>query len=113
MPGIDIDGGGLDMFPEQARPGIEALVKVAADIRAMLDRRITEIAGLDNQLGKGQAGARFYLSYQPFVDAVIPQMRELIASTEAHGANGLACVDQYVQQDLENRGIVQSVNSGS
>lgn len=109
MAGIDRDGGGIDMYPAQARTAIAALQKVATDIRATFEQRLREVTGLDSQLGNGQAGAAFYLKYQPFVDQVIPQLRELITSTEGHGANGISCVSQYVRQDMENRGVIQSV----
>lgn len=112
MAGIDIDGGGIDMFPDQAGAAIAAFQKVAADIQSMLDRRITQIAGLDSQLGKGQAGARFGMSYQPFVDQVVPQLRELVTATQGHGDNGMTCVSQYVRQDMVNRGIVENVEPG-
>lgn len=108
MPeGIDRDGGGIDMHPDQAKAAITGLDQAAVACGDQITRRINDIAGLDSQLGTDLFGASFAMQYQPFVDELVPQVHELNLSVRDFANNGQLCAAEYVRQDQENRSTVQ------
>lgn len=105
--GIDINGGGIDMYPEPTRAAITEFGAATAAIHANFDRRIGEIAALDGQLGKGRLGEQAARQYNPFMDQVRGEMDRLRPIAEQRTRDGLEVVDQYVRQDLENRELIR------
>lgn len=120
MPeGIDVDGGGIDMFPDETKTAINALKAAIQTVGTTFETNLGTIAGLDSQLGGGGAfrggtlGAVAYMQYQPAVDAIVPQVRTLITQSVSYGDDGLRCVDKYVNQDKTNKGIIQGAQPPS
>lgn len=111
--GIDreLDGGGMDMYPDQTRTALTGFDQAVFRCEAKLQSLIGEIAGLDSQLGTDMFSATFATQYQPFVDGLVPQVNELNKSGRDYAANGFTCVNQYVQQDAANKATLQ--NSGN
>lgn len=109
MDGIDINGGGIDMRPEATRAALTAFTGVAKAIADSFEQNLGVVAGLDSQLGKGTMGARAYMDYQPFVDQVVPQLRELNTGSQDYGNGGFKCVDRYVEQDRVNQANLQQI----
>jgi hypothetical protein len=107
--GIDIDGGGMDMYPAEARATITGFGNVARAIATTFEENLGVVAGLDSQLGQGTLGARAYMQYQPFVDQVVPQLRELNTACPAYADGGISCVDRYEEQDRINQQNLQGV----
>lgn len=109
MAGIDTDGGGIDLYPEQARAAITEMKTVATAIGETFESRLGQVAQLDSQLGKGTLGAQAYMQYQPAVDEAVPQIRELNTAAPAYADGGLRCVDTLVTQDQVNQQNLEGV----
>lgn len=107
--GIDVDGGGIDIYPEPARAAITEFKSVAAAIATTFEKNLGTVAGLDSQLGKGTLGAIAYQQYQPVVDKVVPMLRDLNTGSKDYADGGLKCVDRLVEQDRVNKGNLDSV----
>jgi hypothetical protein len=107
--GIDVDGGGMDMYPAETRTAITGFGSVARAIAATFEENLGVVAGLDSQLGQGTLGARAYMQYQPFVDQVVPQIRELNGACPGYADSGMTCVDRYEEQDRINQQNLQGV----
>jgi hypothetical protein len=111
--GIDreLDGGGMDMYPDQARAAINGFDQAVFRIEAKFKSLLGEIAGLDSQLGTDRFSADFAVQYQPFVDQLVPQVNELNKSGRDYAGSGHTIVNAYVQQDKENKATIQNAGN--
>jgi hypothetical protein len=107
MAGIDIDGGGLDIFPDLAKGVISSLGTAGGTLHQAFETKLGEIAALDSQLGNGPLGEKAYWEYQPFVDSVVERIRDMKGPLDEKVANGNQCVDIYVEQDLKSKQAVE------
>lgn len=100
--GIDVNGGGIDMYPDATSAAIAGLAKAAADFRQAWLGRLTLINGLDSQLGNGPLGQQFAPNYNNTVRQIVDGIDELGRRIEERVAFGDFAVKEYVAADQDN-----------
>ncbi len=106
--GIDLDGGGVDMFPSATSAAIAALGAAGAGFRTEWLGKLGEIAALDSQLGKGPLGRPFARQYIDAVKQIVDGLDELGRRIETRVQFGDRCVKDYVATDQENARIMRT-----
>lgn len=99
MPGIDRDGGGIDMFPDLTTGVVTQLGKAGEKVETAWRARLGEIAGLDGQLGNGPLGVLIAEEYNPAAEEIVRGMDDTRASVVESVDVGHRCVGIYVETD--------------
>ncbi|OLR95292.1 hypothetical protein [Actinokineospora bangkokensis] len=104
MPGIDRDGGGIDMFPDLTEAAVDAIGQAGSALDAQWRGKLGEIAGLDSQLGNGPMGVAVAGQYNPSVDQITAGMDQTRDAVTQSVDLGHRCVGIYVQADQQSAG---------
>jgi hypothetical protein len=105
--GIDLNGGGVDMFPSATSSAMASLGAAGAGFRAEWLGKLGEIAAIDSQLGKGPLGRPFARQYIDAVKQIVDGLDELGRRIETRVDFGNRCVREYVATDQENARIMR------
>jgi hypothetical protein len=100
--GVDVDGGGIDMYPDATNAALAALAGVAASFRQAWLGKLTTINGLDSQLGKGPMGRAFAPDYNASIQSIVDALDELGGRVEERVRLGTAAVGEYIKADQDN-----------
>jgi hypothetical protein len=102
MPGIDRDGGGIDMFPDLTTAVVTQLGRAGENLETEWQARLGEIAGLDSRLGNGPLGVLIAEQYNPAVDEIVRGMADTRASVVESVDIGHRCVGIYLEADRQS-----------
>jgi hypothetical protein len=100
--GIDLDGAGVDMWPDETTKVVEAIGAAATDFRAAWLGKLGEIAALDSQLGQGPLGRTFAKDYIPAVKQIVDGLDELGRRVEDRVRFGNYAVNEYILNEQNN-----------
>ncbi|MBB4906427.1 hypothetical protein [Actinophytocola algeriensis] len=107
--GVDVDGGGIDMYPDAAAAAVAALAATAANFRQAWLAELGKINGLDSQLGKGPMGRDFAPQYNNVIRQIVEALDELGRRIEERVTFGNFAVAEYRKADDDNAQRFDSV----
>ena len=98
-PGIDLNGAGIDMFPDQADALVTAIGTAQTTLDGAWQPALGQIMTLSGQLGNGPMGRALAQQYNPAEKTIVDGMTELKRRVDELVADGHKAVQDYIRTD--------------
>jgi hypothetical protein len=98
--GLDVDGAGIDMYPEPAETLMVNIADTMTAAKEAWDTISGKIEGLAGKLGDGPMGGPFKEQYEPAWKAISDFVPKHLDRLEKVSKSGTEAVPLYVNHDL-------------
>jgi hypothetical protein len=98
--GVDIDGSGIDMYPEPAAVMMTDIATILTNARNEWNASNGRILALEGGLGNGPLGRPVAAQYNPTADQIREFIQQMISRLDKVSGAGSRAVPLYVDSDV-------------